>query len=446
MASSKSTKSLSSLTLNNLKSGELIADSGEYRGLRVSCGKSGVKTFIYRYRSPTTEKIKQYKIGRYQSSKLKAVDGVDLLSLAQARVKFLELKALRDSGVCPVEQKQQQKDIETAKKLAEPVNSYTIENMIELYLTKNIEDRVVDGKTVAGARQRKGQIETRRTLTKGVVDFLGDRIASQVTRKEIVALIRKKVEQGYNVQAGNVLREFSAAYEYSIGLDYFDDYFANPALLAKASLRQAKISLTAKRGVRYLKDDEIKLLLGWLPGSAYTPTQKNILRFTLWTGCRTGEVCNAEWKDINLETGIWHLSKTKTSTERDVQLPTQAIAFLKQLKLTTGDYPFPSLKTGKPIQQKSLTEQSWQLRTSNRMLDIEKWTPHDLRRTVRSGLAKLGCRTEVAEAILGHSKGGIEGTYDLHKYDAECREWLQIWADHLDSLINNVVSLVVNHG
>jgi len=45
--------------------------------------------------------------------------------------------------------------------------------MIELYLTKNIEDRVVDGKTIAGARQLKGQIETRRTLTKGVVEFLG---------------------------------------------------------------------------------------------------------------------------------------------------------------------------------------------------------------------------------------------------------------------------------
>jgi len=185
-----------------------------------------------------------------------------------------------------------------------------------------------------------------------------------------------------------------------------------------------------------LIDEELKKLLEWLPSSAYTATQKNILRVTLWTGCRTGEVCNTEWRDINLETGVWRLisSKTKTGVERNVQLPTQAVAFLKQLKLITGDYLFPSLKTGKPIQQKSLTEQSWQLRKSNRMLDIDKWTPHDLRRTVRSGLSKLGCRTEVAEAILGHSRKGIQGTYDLHAYEDEAREWLQIWADHLDQL------------
>jgi len=41
----------------------------------------------------------------------------------------------------------------------------------------------------------------------------------------------------------------------------------------------------------------------------------------------------------------------------------------------------------------------------------------------------------VAEAVLGHSRKGIEGTYDLHRYEAECRQWLQKWADHLDALI-----------
>ena len=68
------------------------------------------------------------------------------------------------------------------------------------------------------------------------------------------------------------------------------------------------------------------------------------------------------------------------------------------------------------------------------MLNIDHWSPHDLRRSVRTGLSRLGCPTEVGEAVLGHSKKGIEGTYDLHQYEAECREWLQVWADHLDRL------------
>ena len=48
----------------------------------------------------------------------------------------------------------------------------------------------------------------------------------------------------------------------------------------------------------------------------------------------------------------------------------------------------------------------------------------------------MGCPSEVAEAVLGHSRKGIEGTYDLHSYEAECREWLQRWADHLGSFKN----------
>ena len=75
------------------------------------------------------------------------------------------------------------------------------------------------------------------------------------------------------------------------------------------------------------------------------------------------------------------------------------------------------------------------MRISNKMVDLPAWTPHDLRRSVRTGLSRLQCTNEVAEAVLGHSRKGIEGTYDLHRYEAECRQWLQKWADHLDALI-----------
>ena len=47
----------------------------------------------------------------------------------------------------------------------------------------------------------------------------------------------------------------------------------------------------------------------------------------------------------------------------------------------------------------------------------------------------MGCPNEVAEAVLGHSRMGIEGTYDLYKFEPECREWLQKWADYLDALM-----------
>ena len=417
------TKTLTSAAISSMKPNDKdLADVGENRGLRITCANAGTKSFFYRYTSPITNKLTQIQIGRFPS-----------ISLAEARVKLKELKDIRRGERCPAQELKQAKQEELERKQQKSLKM-TVKGVVELYLKQYIEDRVVDGKKIAGARLKKGQSETRRTLYGDAVLVLGDRFADEVTRKDIVNMIMAIVERGSNVQAGNVLRELTAAYEYCIGLEKFTDEFANPALLAKNSLRQAKVRMTPKKGQRVLSDKELTKFLQWLPGCSFTQTQKNILRFTLWTACRTGEICGAEWEDIDLEKAIWHLKATKTEVERYVQLPQQAVDFLKQLKLVTGKYLFPSIKTGLPIQQKSLTEQAWHMRRDEKMIDIEHWVPHDLRRTVRTGLSRLGCPSEVAEAALGHARTGIEGTYDLHKYESECKVWLQKWADYMDAL------------
>lgn len=156
--------------------------------------------------------------------------------------------------------------------------------LVELYLTERIEDRkTADGRIIPRARKKKGQAETRRTLETDAVAKLGQRIASEVTRQDVIDLVNGVIARGANVQAGNVLRELSLAYEYAIGLGWFDESFANPALLAKSSLRQARIKLTSERGKRVLSESELAKFLKWLPGSAYTATIKNVLRMTLWT-------------------------------------------------------------------------------------------------------------------------------------------------------------------
>ncbi|MFW8217452.1 integrase, partial [Klebsiella pneumoniae] len=35
---------------------------------------------------------------------------------------------------------------------------------------------------------------------------------------------------------------------------------------------------------------------------------------------------------------------------------------------------------------------------------------------------------------IGHTRGGVEGIYNLYTYDAESKKWLQAWADYMDSL------------
>jgi integrase len=429
MAAEQRSKPLSAKAIESMKPNDPVkTDSGENRGLRVICGATGKKTFFYRYNSPLTGKQVQLKIGSYPST-----------SLAEARVKLVELKANRQEGRCPAtEQKLQKQEERRRPELEEQKQAFTVEALCELYLAQYIEDRKTgNGRTVKGARKPKGQAEVRRMLYADVIANIGGKPAADVTRKDVADLIWSILDRGANVQAGSVLRELTAAFDFAIGRGQLDETFPNPALMAKSSLKQSKVRLTSQKGKRVLSDDELAQFLKWLPGSGYSPNLKNVLRLTLWTGCRTGEVCNTAWRDIDLEKGTYHIRESKNDTERFVQLPTQAVEFLASLKLSTADYPFASQRTGLPIQQKQLTEQAWRLRRDGRMLDIAPWTPHDLRRTVRTGLSRLQCPSEVAEAILGHSHGGIEGTYNLHRYDAEAREWLQRWADHLDTLISD---------
>lgn len=427
MANSDSTKPLSTLALNSLKPGKFLTDVKEYRGLRVSCGASGVKTFIYRYRSPTTSKIKQYKLGRFKSDKLGAVSDVDgLISLAEARVKFLEIKVLRDSGICPVEQKNHEKQLQQRtdqeRKVKQEMDYFTIKKMCEQYL-KNCID---------GVRTKKAASEARRSLYGDPVKYLGDKSAIDANTQDIFDLIMGVVDRGANVQAGFILRELTAAFDYAIDGNLPDDH-VNPCYQAKGRLKRKRIRLSSQRGTRVLNDGELSTFLKWLPGSKFSPGQKGVLYFALLTGCRTGEACGMRWIDVDLSKAVWHLSETKTGVSRNVQLTHQAVEFLKHQQRMSDVFVFPQ-QTGNAVQQKTLTERMWYMRKIEALPPLEPWTPHDLRRSVRTGLARLGCPSEVAEAVLGHSPKGIEGVYNLHSYEQESMAWLQKWCDHVEAL------------
>lgn len=427
MPADKGNKALSFRAIEVMKPSDSDkADNGVNRGLRVTCGKTGKKTFFYRYTSPVTNKLIQISLGVFPA-----------VSLEQARIKLRELKLIRQQGRCPAtEARAAALELKQQIKNESELGKFTFQAMIELYLQNLIEDqRLPNGTIKSGARKKKGQAEVRRTLYCDAVPMLGDRLVRDVSRQDIIDLIMSIIKRGANVQAGNVLREVLAAYEYSIGVGKFDDKFINPALQAKVSLARTKVKLTSKKGSRFFSNDELKIFLNWLPTSKFTDVQKNILRMTLWTGCRTGEICEAAWRDIDLDEGVFHIRESKTEVVREVQLPRQCITFLKENKIGNELYLFPSQRTGKPIKQKQLTEATWVMRCGNVMIDLPHWTPHDLRRTVRTGLSRLQCPSEVAESILGHTKKALVGTYDLHQYTEQSREWLQRWADHLDALL-----------
>jgi hypothetical protein len=70
---------------------------------------------------------------------------------------------------------------------------------------------------------------------------------------------------------------------------------------------------------------------------------------------------------------------------------------------------------------------------------LPHWTIHDLRRTLATGLQRLGVRLEVTEAILNHvggSRSGIAGIYQRHDWATEKRAALDAWATHVLAVVS----------
>ena len=71
------------------------------------------------------------------------------------------------------------------------------------------------------------------------------------------------------------------------------------------------------------------------------------------------------------------------------------------------------------------------------------FTIHDIRRTVRTGLSRLGVDETTAEIVIGHVPGIVK-VYDLHDRLDERREALTRWADYVARLMDpdcNVIHL-----
>jgi integrase len=111
---------------------------------------------------------------------------------------------------------------------------------------------------------------------------------------------------------------------------------------------------------------------------------------------------------------------------------------------------FSGWSKSKAALDKAITEARTKARAKATARPLVPWSIHDLRRTVATGLQRLGVRLEFTEAVLNHisgSRGGIAGVYERHDSAAEKRAALDAWAAHVLAVaegrtgIGNVVRL-----
>ena len=184
---------------------------------------------------------------------------------------------------------------------------------------------------------------------------------------------------------------------------------------------------------RVLSDDELRVV--WCAADKTGPPFGPLVKLLILTGQRRGEVAGMEWSEIDIENRLWTLPRERTKNDRrhEVPLSTQALAIIKQLPRISDRYVF-SINGTAPINSFGKNKDS----LDELLPDMPSWVIHDLRRTVASGMARLGINLPVIEKVLNHVSGsfaGIVGVYQRHDFADEKRKALEVWANHIAELI-----------
>lgn len=271
--------------------------------------------------------------------------------------------------------------------------------------------------------------ERRRLVEKDVLPLWGKRKVAEITRRDAALLldaVRTRAPVTGNRLQGVLVRMFNFAAERGV-LEH------SPLLGLRKKKEQPRS--------RVLADNEIKLL--WdalaLENSAMDiyHTSKLALKMILLTGQRPGEVCGMTWEEIDGNTWNIPAGRMKSKEPHTVPLNTMALEIIAQARRYSppeSAFVFKSSHFKEaPITPHSLSKAI--LRHWPEMGITERFTPHDLRRTLRTRLAELGVDDVVAERILGHKLQGIMAVYNRHSYDKEKRQALAQWEMKLREIV-----------
>lgn len=257
---------------------------------------------------------------------------------------------------------------------------------------------------------------------------MGDRKVKSITRRDAVLLldnVRDRAKITANRLQTVLVRMFNFAAERGM-LDY------SPLTGMKKQREKARD--------RVLNNEEIKILWDALNLENMTMdiyrVSKLALKMILLTGQRPGEVCGMTWNEIDGNTWTIPAERMKSKDAHSVPLSDMALEIIEQARIYSGDTPFVFASTHKDEGATTTRALSKAIYRHWQEIGInEKFTPHDLRRTLRTRLAEIGIDNVVAERVLAHKLQGLLAVYNRHSYDTEKRQALDKWERKLRHIV-----------
>jgi integrase len=364
--------------------------------LRVTSNGHKSWSLFYRHGG----RLRRYTIGNYPA--------FDPAAAREAASSALHRLA---EGIDPGEEKRVRRN--APKPLADDFESFARE-----YLERQVK------RNTAASTYR----ETARIIERDVIPEWGKRSIGSIAKRDVIALVDKKVASGAEVQANRILARLRTLFGWGVEKDRIT---ANPCDGLKPPTKE-------KARDRVLNEAEIRAFwgateeLGWPFGPLF--------RLLLLTAQRRDEVATMEWSEIDLERRVWSLPREKAKNDQghDVHLSQQAVDLLLAL---------PRIQGGLVFSTNGRTAVSGFSRSKERLdglmaksigHEVDPWILHDLRRSAATGMAGLRVLPHVVDRILNHTSGTIRGVarvYNRFDYLEERKAAIEAWGRKVDTIV-----------
>lgn len=261
--------------------------------------------------------------------------------------------------------------------------------------------------------------------------YIGSKPISDIKAVELLAVLRRIEARNAIETAHRALQICGQVFRYAIATGRTERDIT-PDL--RGSLRQAKEGHFSA----VTEPKQAAELLRIIDSYTGTFIVKSALQLAPLVFVRPGELRQAEWQHIDLESKEWRYFVTKTEVQHIVPLSTQAVRILQELKPLTGHgrFVFPSART--PNGSRAMSDVALLAALRRMGVGKDEMTVHGFRALARTILDEvLGFRPDFIEHQLAHAVRDPNGrAYNRTSHLPERHKMMQAWADYLDGLKN----------
>lgn len=254
-----------------------------------------------------------------------------------------------------------------------------------------------------------------------IAPAIGDMPLSDVEHDHLWRIIEAKKEAGFVSASNHLVPDIKVFFKWCMTHGrILTGLRRNPAVdIIKLSKDKSR--------KRTFKLGELRLFVRAL-AAAEDVFCRRMFSLLLLSGQRINNVLRASPTEWCPELDAWEIEKTKNDEPNVVPLSAWGKSLFSD---SNAAWVFPSSRGGGPrlghivplYRAMRLSMQE----LAGETFEVHHWTPHDLRRVIRTHMSRLRIKREIAERVIAHKPEGVEAIYDRYEYLEEKREALAIW-------------------